>query len=326
MQHQAPLKKLTTKNVAQLRAALKSSMEQVGSVVRGHSDTIELVFAAILARGHVLLEDVPGVGKTTLARAVARVLGHSFARIQFTSDMLPGDVLGIQVLDPASGELNFRPGPIMHQLVLADEINRASPRTQSALLEAMAERAVTLDDTRHELDSIFTVIATQNPVEHHGAYPLPESQLDRFMISLNLGYPGREAERELLFEPGAPQERLGELESCLEPHDLAMAQELADAITLSTEVADYTLEIIEATRSHADVLLGASPRCAIALVGIARARAWLDERDYVLPDDIKALLPAVLGHRLVLAGAASGKERAARSLLDEILGQVVVPR
>ena len=326
MQHQAPLKKLTTKNAEHLREALKNAMDRVGLVVRGQRDAIELVFAAILARGHVLLEDVPGVGKTTLARAVARVLGHSFARIQFTSDMLPGDVLGIQVLDPNSGELVFRPGPIMNQVVLADEINRASPRTQSALLEAMAERAVTLDDTRHELADVFTVIATQNPVEHHGAYPLPESQLDRFMISLNLGYPGREAERELLFEPGAPQKRLDDLAPCLEPEELATAQELADSITLSPEVADYTLEIIEATRGHADVLLGASPRCAIALVALARARAWLAMRDYVLPDDIKLLLPSVLGHRLVLAGAASGKERAARALLDEILGQVAVPR
>ena len=326
MQHQAPVKKIAMKNAAQLREALSSAMGSVGSVVRGQSSAIELVFAAILARGHILLEDVPGVGKTTLARAVARVLGHSFARIQFTSDMLPGDVLGVQVLDPATGEFSFRPGPVMNQIVLADEINRASPRTQSALLEAMAERAVTLDDTRHELSEVFTVIATQNPVEHHGAYPLPESQLDRFMVCLNLGYPGREAERELLFQPGAAQKRLEDLEPSMGIEELAMAQGMVDEVTLSSEVADYTLELVEATRSHADVLLGASPRCAIALVALARARAWLANRDYVLPDDIKVLLPVVLGHRLVLAGAASGKERAAKSLLDEILGQVAVPR
>jgi len=326
MQHQAPLKKITGKNVAELRGAIKAGMESVGSVIRGQSTAIELVFAAILARGHVLLEDVPGVGKTTLARAVAKVLGHSFARIQFTADMLPGDVLGMQILDPVTGELRFKPGPIMRQVVLADEINRASPRTQSAMLEAMAERAVTLDDTRHVLAEVFTVIATQNPVEHHGAYPLPESQLDRFMVSLNLGYPGREAERELLFLPAGPQERLEELSPCLEEGQLAAAQKYADSILLSSEVADYTLEIIEATRRHADIILGASPRSAIALVSIARARAWLDGRDFVLPDDIKILLSSVLGHRLILAGTASGKRHAVNALLDEILGQVPVPR
>ena len=326
MQHQAPLKKSAGKNAAQLRESIKGAMESVGSVVRGQSTAIELVFAAILARGHVLLEDVPGVGKTTLARAIAKVLGHSFARIQFTSDMLPGDVLGMQVLDPSTGQLHFRPGPIMRQVVLADEINRASPRTQSAMLEAMAERAVTLDDTRHELEELFTVIATQNPVEHHGAYPLPESQLDRFMVSLHLGYPGREAERELLFHPGKPAALLEELSTCLESDELVAVQELADSVTLSAEVADYTLEIIEATRRHADILLGASPRSAIALVAIARTRVWLHERDYVLPDDIKALIAPVLGHRLVLAGSASGKRQAVTALLDELLGQVAVPR
>lgn len=326
MQHQAPLKKSVGKNAAELRESIKGAMGSVGSVVRGQSAAIELVFAAILARGHVLLEDVPGVGKTTLARSIARVLGHSFARIQFTSDMLPGDVLGMQVLDPATGQLHFRPGPIMRQLVLADEINRASPRTQSAMLEAMAERAVTLDDTRHVLADLFTVIATQNPVEHHGAYPLPESQLDRFMVSLHLGYPGRDAERELLFHPGKPAERLEELSICLESDELAAVQKLADSVILSNEVADYTLEIIEATRGHADIILGASPRSAIALVAIARTRAWLHERDYVLPDDIKALLIPVLGHRLVLAGSASGKRQAVSAVLDELLGQVAVPR
>lgn len=313
-------------NERDLRHAFEQAAQAIAEVIRGQDETTAFVLAAILGRGHVLLEDVPGVGKTTLARAVAKVLGQSFSRIQFTADMLPGDVLGMQVLDTATGELHFRPGPIMHELVLADEINRASPRTQSAMLEAMAERSVTIDDTRRALPSIFTVIATQNPVEHHGAYPLPESQLDRFMVSLQLGYPGRAAERELLLSPGTPSRNLEGLSPILGQGDLEAAQVLVDEVVLAESVADYALEIVEATRSHADILLGASPRCAISLVSVARARAWLDGRNFVLPDDIKAMVPSVFAHRLVLAGSLSGKRDAVVALLRDLMGQVPVPR
>ncbi len=297
-------------------------------VVWGHAEVVREALAAILARGHILFEDVPGVGKTTLARALARVLGCSFARLQFTADMLPSDVLGVQMLDPRTGSLSFRRGPIFAELVLADEINRASPKTQSATLEAMAERRITIDDTTYELAPVFTVIATQNPLEHHGIYPLPESQLDRFMVRLSLGYPPAQEERALVLSPLAPEQALGELGRELDAIRLEQAQSAVAAVRISDAVADYLLAIVQATREHPEVLIGASPRAAMAFAGLARAWAFLDQRDFVLPDDVQRLAVSALAHRLVLAAAAApaAQRQASAGVIQGILARLPVPR
>lgn len=315
-----------TLSVAEARQVINSAASAVSSVLRGHADVVRLVLAAIFSRGHVLLEDVPGVGKTTLARAVARVLGGSFSRIQFTADMLPADVLGVQVLDPRVGAFNFKRGPIFSEVVLADEINRASPKTQSAMLEAMAEGRVTIDDASFRLPELFCVLATQNPVEHHGAYPLPESQLDRFMIRVSLGYPPLEDERALVLNPGEPAARLLELGDVLNPAKVTAIQALARQVTLSEPVADYLLAFTNATRAHSEILLGCSPRGSLALAAMARAWAFVSGRDFVLPDDIKTLAVPILAHRLVLAGAGGSNRLRAQELLGDLARQIPVPR
>lgn len=304
---------------------IQGAVTAIESVLRGHTDAVRTLLAAVLGRGHALLEDVPGVGKTTLAKVLAKTLGTTFSRVQFTADMLPSDVVGVQVLD-AGGEFSFRPGPVFAQVVLADEINRASPKTQSALLEAMAEGRVTIDDATHALPQPFLVIATQNPVEHHGAYPLPESQLDRFAVSLSLGYPSRDVERALLASPHASEHRLASMAPVLRPEDVRALQKLVDAVALSNDVADYLLALVEGTREHPDVLLGCSPRGAIQYAALARAWAFLEARDYVLPDDVKKLAPAVLAHRLVLGAGTSPGRGAASVLVDEIVRRTPAPR
>ena len=308
------------------RHLLGKAVEAIGSVVRGHPHAVRLVMAAVIGRGHVLLEDVPGVGKTTLARAVARVLGSSFARVQFTADMLPSDVLGLQILDPTSGQLVFRRGPIFAEMVLADEINRASPKTQSAMLEAMGEGRITVDDATHSLPQLFSVLATQNPVEHHGAYPLPESQLDRFMLCLSLGYPPREEERALLLRPQEPGLLLAGLAPVCGPADVLTMQQLARQVVLSDAVAAYMMDLVEATRRHPDILLGISPRGSLALARMARAWAFVQGRDFVLPDDVQQLAPAVLAHRLALVGGSGNSRAQALATLRDVVEQVDVPR
>ena len=300
----------------------------VGQVVRGNADAVELLLAAVLARGHVLLEDVPGVGKTTLARAAARALGCSFARIQFTADLLPSDVVGVQVLDGRDGTLKFKKGPLFAHLVLADEINRASPKTQSALLEAMADQQVTVDDETFALGPPFSVLATQNPVEHHGAYPLPESQLDRFTVRLALGYPPADDERALLVENRTPEQALATLTPLLDPARVARLQQQCAQVKLADATAAYLLAIVDATRRHPDVELGCSPRGSLAWASIARAKALLDGRAFVLPDDVKALAKPVLVHRVVARGAPEGAvaRRKAIAIVDEILAAVPAPR
>jgi MoxR-like ATPase len=301
-----------------------TALQAVASVVRGHDEVVRLVLAAILAGGHVLLEDVPGVGKTTLARAMAKALGLTLSRIQFTADMLPTDVLGVQLLDAQSGQLTFRRGPIFAEMVLADEINRASPKTQSAMLEAMAEGRVTIEDTQHVLPALFCVLATQNPTEHHGTYPLPESQLDRFMICASLGYPPPQDERALLLAPHAPAERLHHLAAALAPGQLAALRAEVPNVSLQPVVADYLLAIVQATRRHPDIALGCSPRGALALASLSRAWAFVQGRRHVLPDDVRQMVPPALGHRIVLAAHSSPAEREA--LLRGLLEQVPVPR
>lgn len=295
-------------------------------VVRGNPIAVRLSLATILARGHLLLEDVPGVGKTTLARALARVLGVFFGRVQFTADMLPGDLIGVPILDAKEGVLRFKKGPLFTNIVLADEINRASPKTQSALLEAMADGSVSVDETTWELPRPFHVLATQNPVEHHGAYPLPESQLDRFLACLSLGYPPAADERALLVENKTSEGGLASLPVLLDAPRLAAAQEHVARITLNDVVADYLLGIVTATRRHPEIELPCSPRGSLAWASLVRALAFLDGRSFVIPDDVKRTAGAVLGHRLGLRGAVGTTRSRALAVVDEIVSQVPAPR
>ncbi len=310
------------------REKLERAVAAISTVLKGHGEAVRLLFAAILARGHVLIEDVPGVGKTTLARAVAKVLGCSFSRIQFTADMLPADVMGVHVLDPRRGELVFKRGPLFAHIVLADEINRASPKTQSAMLEAMSDGQVTVDESTFHLPEVFAVLATQNPVEHHGAYPLPESQLDRFMVRLALGYPSAAEERALVLAPRAPLQNLDRLDPVLDPEEVLAIQGLADRVTLTETLADYVLALVQATRQHPEVVLGCSPRGAAQLASLARAWAFVQGRDHVLPDDVKRLAGPVLMHRIVASGglSSSGVRMEAKAVVDEILAATNVPR
>ncbi len=319
---------LPTPDAPRGSAQLAAVEHAVLEVVRGNPETVRLALAAVLAGGHVLLEDVPGVGKTTLARAIAKALGCSFSRIQFTADLLPSDVIGVQILDTATTTLRFKRGPLFAHVVLADEINRASPKTQSALLEAMADFQVSVDDETHALPPPFVVLATQNPVEHHGAYPLPESQLDRFMVCLTLGYPPPEDERRLLVGNRTADDALRALAPHLDPDRVRALQAEVKALPLSDAVAAYLLRIVDATRTHPAVELGCSPRGALSWAALCRARAVLAGRAFVLPDDVKATAHAVLVHRLAVRGVPEGAEarQRARGVVDEIVARTPAPR
>ncbi len=298
---------------------MDSVVTAAGRVILGKDRQVRLALACLLARGHLLIEDLPGVGKTTLAHVLAQLLGLHFQRIQFTSDMLPADILGVSIYDRDSGAFNFHPGPVFSQLVLADEINRATPKTQSALLEAMEERQVTAEGQTRPLPSPFFVIATQNPAHQIGTFPLPESQLDRFLMKIELGYPDRAAERELL--AGADRrEVLAGMAPCISPAELQAHQESVRRVHVSDALIDYVQALVAHTRESADWQAGLSPRAALALLASARAWAWLDGRDHVLPEDIQAVLPGVAGHRLRPAG-----EGPAADSIGRLIESVPIP-
>jgi MoxR-like ATPase len=296
----------------------------VGRVIQGKPEAIELLLIAVLAGGHVLVEDVPGVGKTTLAKAIARVFEVRFSRVQFTPDLLPSDILGSLVLDPREGTFSFYRGPIFTNVLLADEINRASPRTQSALLEAMNEAQVTVDGTTYPLPRPFFVFATQNPHEFSGTYPLPEAQLDRFLVRLAIGYPAEEAELSMLY---ARQhvEPIVALSPVASGEDLAAIQAAVRSVEVKPAVGRYLLSIVSATRSHKDVVLGASPRGALSLFRAAQARAYANGRPYVSPDDVQALALPVLGHRIALTPEARYGGRGAQGVLEDVVRGLRVP-
>ncbi|SME96922.1 AAA family ATPase [Pseudogulbenkiania subflava] len=285
--------------------SLAFAYRQLNALLLGKSDAIKLALACLVARGHLLIEDVPGVGKTTLAQGLARVLGLDYRRVQFTSDLLPADIVGVNIFEREASSFRFHRGPVFAQVLLADEINRASPKVQSALLEAMEERQVSVDGVTHPLPQPFFVIATQNPLEQVGTFPLPESQMDRFLMRIGLGYPPPQAERALLL--GEERRRvMEELVPALEPVPLLQLQAQASRLTVSPALADYVLALLQATRQGRRFAQGLSPRAGLALVAAARAWALLEGRDYVLPDDVKAVFPAVAGHRLTTAQPGGG--------------------
>jgi len=298
--------------------------DNIEKVIVGKRGTVELVVAGLLCQGHMLIEDVPGVGKTMLARSIAGSLGSSFRRIQFTPDMLPSDVTGVSIYNQVTNEFEFRPGPVMAQIVLADEINRATPKTQAALLEAMQEKQITVDGVTHELPSPFMVLATQNPIEYEGTFPLPEAQLDRFLLRVRLGYPDPKEELEVL---GRQQFKhpLESLEQVVTVEELLLAQNEIKSVYAADSIKQYIVELVNQTRKHPDVYLGASPRGSLALYRACQARAAMDQREYVLPDDVKALAHAALGHRVILSPAARLRDVDAESLVDDLLKNLPAP-
>jgi MoxR-like ATPase len=298
--------------------------DNLGKVIIGKDDSISLTIIAFLCQGHILIEDVPGVGKTMLARSLAKSLGCNFKRIQFTPDMLPSDVTGVSIYNQNTREFEFRPGPLMAQIVLADEINRATPKTQSALLEAMEERQMTVDGTTYILPLPFMVMATQNPIEYEGTFPLPEAQLDRFLMRIDLGYTSLGNEIRILEEQQIIHPIL-ELEPVVTTEEILLAQETIKHIHVSDPVKRYIVQMVRETREHPEVYLGASPRGSLGLFRAGQARAALNGRDYVLPDDVKILAPNVLSHRVVVSPAARLTDVSAVKIVREILDSLAVP-
>ena len=300
--------------------------QTIGRVIKGKEETIQLALITLLAKGHLLIEDVPGVGKTTLAQTLARAFRCSFQRVQFTSDMLPSDVIGISVFNPSREEFEFKPGPLFANIVLADEINRTTPKTQSALLEAMNESQVTVDNHTHPLPQPFLVIATQNPIEHHGTYPLPESQLDRFLMRIRMGYPARESEKQILRNNGSAA--LEEVPPVMDAAEVAAMQEAVTRVRVDESLLDYVLEIVERTRQSEQLSLGISPRGTVMLQRGAQARAFLEGRDYCLPDDFKRLMLPVFAHRIVVSSRYTStrkKSEQAEAILADIIDTTRVP-
>ncbi len=320
----APSSPVTGFDAAGKIAELQNSIERV---IRGKTDTVRLALIAILARGHILIEDVPGIGKTTLANALSRALELSFQRVQFTSDLLPSDVIGLSVYNQKNSEFEWKAGPIFSNIVLADEINRATPKTQSALLEAMAEEQVTVEGVSRQLPLPFIVIATQNPSEHHGTYPLPESQLDRFMLRLHMGYPSKDDERSILRDR-ARIDPLAAVRPVMSRSDVIELQRMVSEVRVDDALLDYLLKIVEATRNNDSLELGISPRGALALFRCAQASAFIEGRDYCIADDIKRLVVPCFGHRVIVNSRATSmrqRTRESEQVLLDLLSKVSVP-
>jgi MoxR-like ATPase len=306
-------------------AQIATLQRAIGGAIKGKDDAIALALIALLARGHLLIEDVPGVGKTTLAHALARSFNCAFHRVQFTSDMLPSDLIGISVWNQARQEFEFKPGPLFANVVLADEINRTTPKTQSALLEAMNEAQVTVDNRTYPLPQPFLVLATQNPIEHHGTYPLPESQLDRFLLRIRMGYPSRESEKEILRNRAAGTDGL---QPVLDAAQVVAMQDAVPRVRVDDSLLDYALAIVERTRTNEKLSLGVSPRGSVMLHRAAQARAFLLGRDYCIPDDFKRLIVPVFAHRVVVNSryvSTQKKSEMCEAILSEITESVPVP-
>jgi MoxR-like ATPase len=307
-----------------IRYLVQTTTDNVERVVIGKRREVELVLVALLCRGHVLIEDVPGVGKTVLTKAIARSIGGNFKRIQFTPDLLPSDVTGVNVFNQQRGTFEFRPGPVVAQMVLADEINRATPKTQASLLEAMEEAQISIDGVTHQLPHPFIVLATENPIDYEGTFPLPEAQLDRFLLRLSIGYPGRQGELEMLDRQHL-QHPLETLQQVVTIDDLVKAQETVKGIHVALSVREYIVTLVEATRHHDDVFLGASPRGSLALFNASRAWAGVRGREFVTPDDVKLLAEPTLAHRIIVNPAARMRGGDSRHVVRELLAAVPVP-
>lgn len=312
------------RNQTDIKAFVDKLITNLELVIVGKRQTIELVIISLLSQGHILIEDVPGVGKTMLARTLAKSLGCTFSRIQFTPDMLPTDVTGVSIFNQVTRDFEFRPGPLLSQIVLADEINRATPKTQSALLEAMEERQVTVDGVTHTLSEPFLVLATQNPIEYEGTFPLPEAQLDRFLMRIRLGYPAL-AEEIRVLEIQQLRHPIRDIKPVVSVDEVLQMQETIKQVYVSPAVKRYIVELTRATRESADVYLGASPRGGLGLFRAGQARAIMNGRDYVLPDDIKVLAECILAHRMVINPSARLRNITAAQVVHEILNVLPVP-
>ncbi len=310
--------------VSEVQAFAERLIENLEKVIVGKRHTVELAIIGLMCQGHLLIEDVPGVGKTMLARSLAKSLGCSFNRIQFTPDMLPSDVTGVSIFNQMTRQFEFRPGPLMNQIVLADEINRATPKTQSALLEAMEERQITVDGVTHALPSPFLVLATQNPIEYEGTFPLPEAQLDRFLMRVRLGYPAKTDEVHIL-EIQQISHPIESLEPVVELDEIKAVQEQIKQVYVAPAVKSYIVDLTRMTREHEDVYLGSSPRGSLGLFRVAQARAAMLGRDFVVPDDVKALAVPVLAHRMVVSPAARLRNLSSEKIVQEILNRLPVP-
>jgi MoxR-like ATPase len=317
-------RKADTPSLSIVREVSERVAQSVGQVIIGKRNEVRLAILGLLANGHILLEDIPGVGKTMMARALSKAIGCSFSRIQFTPDMLPSDVTGVSIYNQQSNQFEFRAGPIMAQVVLADEINRATPKTQAALLEAMEEKQVTVDGITYKMAMPFMILATQNPIEYEGTFPLPEAQLDRFLIRIQMGYP-TPAEELTVLSAQQYQHPIENLQQVISLDDLLNAQQAVRHVYVAEEVKQYIINIVTATRTHQDVYLGASPRGSLALFRTSQVRAAMAGRDYVIPDDVKALAEVTLGHRILVDSAARYRKITTRSILNDILNNMSIP-
>ncbi len=311
-------------SIAIVQSVAERIAQSVGQVIIGKRNEIRLTVLGLLSRGHILIEDIPGVGKTMMAKALAQSIGAHFSRIQFTPDMLPSDVTGISMFNQKTREFEFRPGPIMAQIVLADEINRATPKTQAALLEAMEERQITVDGQTYSMDEPFLILATQNPIEYEGTFPLPEAQLDRFLLRIELGYPDP-AEELVVLSAQQYQHPIQNMRQVITVQELVSAQRAMREVYVSDDVKRYIVALVNATRNHPDVYLGSSPRGSIALFRTSQARAAMAGRDYVIPDDVKALAEVTLAHRIIVGPAARIKDISSSTIVQDALLTTPVP-